>query len=115
MPDALQKWKNAEQLDTRLLAPLWKFLPTAFHSCLVFVLEHEPFYLSILILIIEIDMVLNTLVVYALWHLSFCFLKTNYILGVKDIVPQLSKKLCFPGHALKNSISENSSRGRIGI
>jgi len=61
MPDALQKWKNAEQLETRLFTVLRKLLPTAFHSCLVLVLKCKAFYLSILILIIELDMVLNTL------------------------------------------------------
>ena len=66
MPDALQKWKNAKQLETRLLMVLWKFLPTAFHSCLVFVLKRKAFYLSILILVIELDVVLNTLMVYNL-------------------------------------------------
>lgn len=68
MPDVLQKWKNTKQLETTLLTVLWKFLPSAFHSCLVFVFKHEAFffYLSILILIIELDVVLNTLMVYNL-------------------------------------------------
>lgn len=109
MPDALQKWKNAKQLGTGLRTVLWMFLPTAFHLRLIFVLKHEAFYLSILILIIELGVVLNTLMVYNLWYLSLCFLNTNYILGVMDIVPQLSKMLRFPDHALKNSINKNSS------
>lgn len=88
---------------------LWTFLPTAFHLCLIFVLKHEAFYLSILILIIELGVVLNTLMVFNLQYLSLCFLNTNCILGVKDIVPQLSKMLCLPNHTLKNGIKKNSS------
>lgn len=44
MPDVLQKWKNTKQLETTLLTVLWKFLPSAFHSCLVFVFKHEAFF-----------------------------------------------------------------------
>lgn len=46
---------------------LWKFLPTAF--CLVFLLKLKASNLSILTLIIELDVVLNTLMVYIVFFI----------------------------------------------
>lgn len=64
-----QKWKNVKQLETRLLIVLWKFLPTAFHSWLVFLLKLRASNLSILILIIELDVLLNILMVYIVFFI----------------------------------------------